>query len=68
MDATLGAILLIAERYHLEPGDWFTVTLNAAGNPSIEYGRKLTREGVDSGKYTRETPWRKWEGPKEQER
>ena len=49
MDRTLGLIKEISDRYNLEPGDWFKVTINAVGNPSIEYHRKITPERVEEG-------------------
>lgn len=68
MRAVYEAMRLITEHYDLEPGDWFKVTVNAVGNPSIEYGRKITVEGIEKGKYSRETPWREWVGPEENKR
>lgn len=49
MDRTLEILMEIAEKYKLEPGDHFKVTINAVGNPSVEYSRKITAERVEEG-------------------
>lgn len=48
---TLQAIKFLADHYKLQPGDHLKVTINAAGNPSIEYSRKITRERVEEGEF-----------------
>lgn len=68
MDKILMMLKEIAEHFDLRPGDKFTVTINHVGNPSVEYSRKITREGVESGRYDRPTPWRKWQGLPEDNR
>lgn len=49
MDETLALLKQLAEKYNLQPGDHFKVTINAVGNPSIEYSRKITVERVEDG-------------------
>lgn len=49
MKELLKALQYIAEKYNLKPGDSFTVTVNAVGDPSIAYERKITVEAVEQG-------------------
>ena len=64
MRAVYEAAKAIAEHFDLEPGSTITITVNAVGNPEVEYSRALTKKLIDK-ENNKDNPWRVWVGPPE---